>query len=349
MDTQKTPLAFFDYALPSALIAQTPCEPRDHAKLMILDRKTGAWQHKHFFEIVDFLRAGDVLVINQTKVFRARLHAQTKQGALLEIFLLRDRGDFWQTLVRPGRKVKEGDTLSFPHATFHAQALCKHQNGVVDLRFDGSSEEVLVYADQYGEVPIPPYIHTQPDACQYQTVYAKHTGSVAAPTAGFHFTHELLKSLEAKGVEVVPITLHVGLGTFRPIQTEYIEDHLLHEEWVDVAPSASAAIRKAKQEGRRVITVGTTSLRTLEGVAARFGGGLPAEGFSGEINLYIRPGFSFAIVDGLITNFHLPKSSLLVLVCAFAGRENILRAYAEAVRLKYRFFSFGDAMFIANH
>jgi len=348
MDAQKTPLSQFDYDLPPELIAQTPFEPRDHSRLMIVDRETGEWQHKQFFEMVDELRKGDVLVVNQTKVFRARLQAQTEAGILVEVFLLRDCKEYWQALFRPGRKVKEGDHLIFSKATLEAKVLLKHQDGVVDIQFDVPSLSILAYADHYGEVPVPPYIHTQPDAHQYQTVYAKDIGSVAAPTAGFHFTPELLEVIRSKGVEIVPVTLHVGIGTFRPIQTEFIEDHVMHAEWVEVTSDSAKAITQAKEEKRRIIAVGTTSLRTLEGVAKLFDGTLPSEGFSGDINLYIRPGFHFEIVNRLITNFHLPKSSLLVLVSAFAGREHILAAYKEAIHQGYRFFSFGDAMFIAR-
>ncbi|KKU40177.1 MAG: S-adenosylmethionine:tRNA ribosyltransferase-isomerase [Candidatus Uhrbacteria bacterium GW2011_GWE2_46_68] len=348
MNAQKIPLSLFDYHLPLSLIAQSPQEPRDYSRLMILDRETGVRQHKHFFDIQDELKAGDVLVINQTKVFRARLHAQTKEGVIVEIFLLRDFVTHWQTLIRPGKKVKEGDHLFFGESQIKASVLHKHTDGIVDVCFDCSSTEVLAYANQFGEVPVPPYIHAQPDPDRYQTVYADKTGSVAAPTAGFHFTSELLEAISKKGVEIVPITLHVGIGTFRPIHTEFIEDHVMHAEWVEVNPSATQIIMKAKQEGRRVIAVGTTSLRTLEGVAKMFDGTLPTEGFSGDINLYICPGFKFQIVDVLLTNFHLPKSSLLVLVSAFAGRGHILAAYREAIDQGYRFFSFGDAMLITK-
>jgi len=348
MIAQKTPLSLFDYDLPLSLIAQSPQEPRDHSRLMIVDRETGAWQHKQFFEIQDELKAGDVLVINQTKVFRARLHAQTKERASVEVFLLRDYGTHWQTLIRPGKKVKEGESLFFGESQIKASVSHKHPDGIVDISFDCSSAEVLAYANQHGEVPVPPYIHVQPDPDRYQTVYADKIGSVAAPTAGFHFTSELLEAISKKGVEIVPITLHVGIGTFRPIQTEYIEDHVMHAEWAEITSDSARAILNAKQEGRRVIAVGTTSLRTLEGVANMFGGTLPLEGFSGDINLYICPGFTFQIVDALLTNFHLPKSSLLVLASAFAGREHILAAYKEAIDQGYRFFSFGDAMFIAK-
>jgi len=336
------PTSLFDYHLPPERIAQHSIEPRDHSRLMVLDRKTGEIQHKQFLNIVDELRAGDVLVMNDTKVFRARL--ETIEG--IEVFLLRAKTEtLWETLVRPGKKVKVHDELVIGTGEDSLRGIVseKRDDGVVFVAFDRSSEEVVAFANAHGDIPIPPYVNEQIDDLQrYQTVYARQTGSVAAPTAGFHFTPELIETLKQKGVEFVFVTLHVGIGTFRPMKSETIEQHQMHSEYVSLPEETAQVINQAKQEGRRVIAVGTTTVRTLEGVAAS--GGMRS--FSGDVNLFITPGFSFQVIDGLITNFHLPKSTLLVLVSAFAGREFILRAYQEAIEHQYRFFSFGDAMFI---
>ncbi|MEK7620011.1 MAG: tRNA preQ1(34) S-adenosylmethionine ribosyltransferase-isomerase QueA [Patescibacteria group bacterium] len=383
-----TPVSLFEYELPEELIAQHSVLPRDRSRLMILDRQTGGRQHKRFFEIVDELKRGDVLVMNNTKVFRARLSAVVESSSLrgaqrrsnpsIELFLLRPRGGLWETLVKPGRHVHVGDTIRF--GDLEGKVVSK--SDVVTIDFVRSDTIVFDYAQEHGQIPIPPYVHELPEKLeQYQTVYARETGSVAAPTAGFHFTTELLQKIRAKGVEVHEVTLHVGIGTFRPMKSETLEEHKMHSEFVTIDPATAMAINYAKQEGRRVIAVGTTTVRTLEGVSklchpvfdsevaqtrgerprACRGGAegsrvLPAEGFSGDVNLFITPGFDFKVVDALITNFHLPKSTLLVLVSAFAGlpsvasakegREHVLAAYEEAVREKYRFFSFGDAMFI---
>jgi len=338
-----TPISLFSYILPPERIAQEPIEPRDHSRLMVLDRKTGAWQHRRFFEILDELRAGDLLVLNDSKVFKARLHGRV-WGKNVEVFLLRrhsvadGKQEKWETLLKPGRIVTVGEQIVFEDLV--ATVLEKKKDGVVWVSFDKPFEEVLAYTDAHGEVPTPPYVKSVlSDLSKYQTVYAKETGSVAAPTAGFHFTPRLLEKVKAKGAQIAFITLHVGIGTFRPVKTETLEVHEMHAEFVMIGSGTAGRIAAAKREGRRVIAVGTTTVRALEG------GGIE-EGKLGDVNLFITPGFEFRIIDGLITNFHLPKSTLLVLVSAFAGRESVLRAYEEAVRMGYRFFSFGDAMFI---
>lgn len=346
-----TPVSLFDYPLPEELIAQHSIQPRDHSRLMVIDRKTGEWQHKHFYDVLDELHAGDVLVMNNTKVFRARLQATVDSSSLrggqkptkqsIELFLLRPCDGAWDVLVKPGRHVHVGDTIVLGELT--GKVLSKSE--VVSVAFDVSDPSLIDYANAHGQIPIPPYVHESPQRLdQYQTVYASQTGSVAAPTAGFHFTKELLEKIRAKGVEINEVTLHVGLGTFRPMKSEVIEEHQMHSEFVTITPTTAQAINRAKQDGRRVIAVGTTTVRTLEGVAALRGDRLAP--FAGDVNLFITPGFDFRVVDALITNFHLPKSTLLVLVSAFAGREQILAAYHEAIRERYRFFSFGDAMMI---
>ncbi|MCR4313813.1 MAG: tRNA preQ1(34) S-adenosylmethionine ribosyltransferase-isomerase QueA [Candidatus Uhrbacteria bacterium] len=358
-----TSVSLFNYELPEELIAQHSVEPRDHSRLMVVDRQMGAWEHKHFYDILDELRAGDVLVMNNTKVFRARLEAivesssgrraQRRSNHSIELFLLRPRGGSWDVLVKPGRHVNVGDTLVLDGITGRVLA----KSDVVSVAFDLSDQALIDYANAHGQIPIPPYVHELPQTLeQYQTVYAQETGSVAAPTAGFHFTTELLEKIRAKGVEIHYVTLHVGLGTFRPMKSETIEEHKMHSEYVTLDSRTTIAINQARKEGRRIIAVGTTTVRTLEGVAhvmkkidpgsKKSSFPLPVEGFSGDVNLFITPGFDFRVVDALITNFNLPKSTLLVLVSAFAGREHILAVYQEAIRERYRFFSFGDAMFI---
>ena len=364
-----TPISLFSYILPPERIAQEPIEPRDHSRLMVLDRKTGAWQHRRFFEILDELRAGDLLVLNDSKVFKARLHGRV-WGKNVEVFLLRrhsvadGKQEKWETLLKPGRIVTVGEQIVFEDLV--ATVLEKKKDGVVWVSFDKPFEEVLAYTDAHGEVPTPPYVKSVlSDLSKYQTVYAKETGSVAAPTAGFHFTPRLLEKVKAKGAQIAFITLHVGIGTFRPVKTETIEEHQMHSEFVQISGETAALVNEAKKEGRRVIAVGTTTVRALESVAAATSprhslagwetrvllpsgttGGLPASGFSGDVNLFIIPGFSFRVVDALITNFHLPKSTLLVLVSALASRERVLAAYEEAIARGYRFYSFGDAMFV---
>jgi len=337
-----TDIAQFDYRLPPEQIAQHSVEPRDHSRLMILDRETGETEDRRFYEILNELRPGDLLVMNKSKVFKARLRGKVGDRGV-EVFLLRGEGNIWEALVRPGRKVTVGDQVDLFGLT--ADVAEKLPNGTVRLNMSVGFDEVFVFTEQFGEIPIPPYVEEKPETFEkYQTVYAEDVGSVAAPTAGFHFTKDLIGKLEAKGVEFAFVTLHVGLGTFRPVKVQTLEEHEMHSEFVRIDPEVAKRINTAKQEGRRVIAVGTTTVRSLEGAAKN--GRLPENGFSGDVNLFITPGYTFQIVEALITNFHLPKSTLLVLVSAFAGREHILNAYHEAIEKKYRFFSFGDAMFI---
>lgn len=328
-----TPTDLFDYDLPPSFIAQKPMEPRDHSKLLVLDRSTGAIEHRRFFELVDLLKAGDVLVFNNTKVFKSRLVVDG-----LEIFLLRERDGLWEALVKPGKKVKVGSMVDLHGLT--ATIREKREDGTVMIDFGISADAVLKFCDEQGDVPIPPYVEKTDAATKnYQTVYAKETGAVAAPTAGFHFTETLIEKLKAKRVQMEFVTLHVGLGTFRPVKTATLEEHEMHAEFVQIDAETSKRILSAKAEGRRVIAVGTTVVRALEATEAK--------PHSGDVNIFITPGYTFKIVDALITNFHLPKSTLLALVSALAGREHILAAYEEAKKNGYRFYSFGDAMFIS--
>lgn len=336
-------LTDFSYELPKELIAQHPAEPRDHARLMLYDRKTGAVEHKHFYDLVDELRAGDVLVFNDSKVIPARLYGKrVPTGGKVEVLLLTPVGeDRWEVLVKPGKKALPGTTIEFPGG-LQAEVLDRTDFGgrVVHFTYDGVFDDII---DKIGEMPLPPYIHEKmEDPNEYQTVYARERGSAAAPTAGLHFTDELLQKIRDKGVEEVFVTLHVGLGTFRPVEEENIEDHQMHSEFYSITPEAADAINRAKAEGRRIIAVGTTSIRTLESAGTT--GKLRAG--SGWTNIFIYPGFTFHIVDALVTNFHLPESTLLMLISALSTREQILHAYEIAVKEKYRFFSFGDAMFI---
>ena len=336
-------LTDFSYELPKELIAQHPAEPRDHARLMLYDRKTGAVEHKHFYDLVDELRAGDVLVFNDSKVIPARLYGKrVPTGGKVEVLLLTPVGeDRWEVLVKPGKKALPGTTIEFPGG-LQAEVLDRTDFGgrVVHFTYDGVFDDII---DKIGEMPLPPYIHEKmEDPNEYQTVYARERGSAAAPTAGLHFTDELLQKIRDKGVEEVFVTLHVGLGTFRPVEEENIEDHQMHSEFYSITPEAADAINRAKAEGRRIIAVGTTSIRTLESASTT--GTLKAG--SGWTNIFIYPGFTFHIVDALVTNFHLPESTLLMLISALSTREQILHAYEIAVKEKYRFFSFGDAMFI---
>ena len=337
-----------DYAfdLPKELIAQDPLADRSSSRMLVLHRDTGALEHRRFTDIASYLRPGDCLVLNDTKVIPARLLGVKKDtGAAVEILLLKRReADVWETLVRPGKKLRPGARVVFGDGRLEAQILEVEEDGNRLVRFfwEGIWEEVL---DSLGEMPLPPYItHKLEDKNRYQTVYARYEGSAAAPTAGLHFTQELLQKLESMGVELVYVTLHVGLGTFRPVKVDNVAEHHMHTEAYQVNEKAAAQISRAKAEGRRVICVGTTSCRTVESAA-------DAEGHisacSGSMDIFIYPGYRFRVMDGLITNFHLPESTLVMLVSAFAGREQVLNAYAEAVRQKYRFFSFGDAMFIA--
>ena len=335
----------FDYELPKELIAQDPIPDRSASRLMILDKKTGETQDRIFRDIVDELNPGDCLVINDTKVIPARLLGQREEtGGHVEVLLLkRKEGDVWECLVRPGKKCRPGTHLTFGDGRLKAEILEVVDDGdrLIHFTYDGIFEEIL---DQLGQMPLPPYItHELKDKNRYQTVYASVAGSAAAPTAGLHFTKELLQQSEAKGVRIVRITLHVGLGTFRPVKVDEVENHHMHSEIYRVTPEAAEVINRTKKEGGRVIAVGTTSCRTLES-ATGDDGILRAE--TKWTDIFIYPGYQFKMVDALITNFHLPKSTLIMLVSALAGREHILNAYQEAVRKKYRFFSFGDAMFI---
>ncbi|MDO4542328.1 MAG: tRNA preQ1(34) S-adenosylmethionine ribosyltransferase-isomerase QueA [Bacillota bacterium] len=334
----------FDYYLPENRIAQKPAAKRDQSKLLVLSKNNGTWEDKIFSQITEYFNCGDVLVINETKVIPARLFGQRATGGRVEIFLLkRLHDDVWETLVRPGKRVRVGDTISFADPNISCAILDTTESGgrIVEFHYEGIWEERL---DNVGTMPLPPYIHDyQGDMGRYQTVYANIPGSVAAPTAGLHFTPELLATLEEKGVKIAKVNLSVGLGTFRPVEVENIEDHKMHEEFYEIDSVAAATVNEAKANGGRVISVGTTSTRVLETVGSEKGYVEPCRGWT---DAYIYPGYKYKVIDGLITNFHLPKSSLLMLVSALAGRENVLRAYEHAVNSDYRFFSFGDAMLI---
>ena len=332
-----TNINLFNYDLPEEFIAQHSVEPRDHSKLMVVDRQTGQIEHEHFYDLVDELKAGDVLVFNTSKVFKARL----VDGGV-ELFLLKIKDGEIEALIKPGRKFSAGDTLHlFNHDFLIATEL--HQ-GIRVLKTDMTAAEMMKFCDHHGQVPTPPYVkEASTQEKDYQNVYAKEVGSVAAPTAGFHFTTQLLDRIKAKGVQIEYVVLHVGIGTFRPVQVDTLEEHTLHSEWVSLSADVAERLNQAKREERRVIAVGTTTTRVLEGVATAQGS---LQAYEGDVNMFITPGYQFKVIDGLITNFHLPKSTLLVLVSALAGRENILAAYEEAKKNGYRFFSFGDAMFI---
>ncbi len=335
----------FDYELPQELIAQDPIEDRSSSRLMALDKETGEVTHKVFREIVDELRAGDCLVINNTKVIPARLYGEKADtGAKVEVLLLkRGEQDIWEVLVKPGKKCRPGAELSFGGGKLRATVLevVEDGNRKIQFHYDGIFEEIL---DELGQMPLPPYItHELKDKNRYQTVYAKHEGSAAAPTAGLHFTQELLEEIKQKGVKIASVTLHVGLGTFRPVKVENVLEHHMHSEFYQVEPEEAAKINETKKAGGRVIAVGTTSCRTLESATGE--DGILRAG-SGWTEIFIYPGYRFKMIDALITNFHLPMSTLVMLVSALAGKEHILAAYNEAVKEKYRFFSFGDAMFI---
>lgn len=337
----------FDYELPQELIAQDPLAARDSSRLMVVDRFSGAVTHKIFHDMIDELRAGDCLVINDTKVIPARLYGVRQDtGALIEILLLkRHTDDVWETLVKPGKKARVGTTIVFGNGELKGtvEEIAEEGNRLIRFSYEGIFEEIL---DRLGQMPLPPYItHKLEDRNRYQTVYAKHEGSAAAPTAGLHFTKELLGRIEEKGVRIASVTLHVGLGTFRPVKEENVLEHHMHSEFYMIDEAAAACINETKRSGGRVIAVGTTSTRTLEAAAALSSDG-QLRPCSGWTDIFIYPGYSFQVIDGLITNFHLPQSTLIMLVSAFAGREHVLAAYEEAVRERYRFFSFGDAMFL---
>ena len=335
----------FYYDLPEELIAQDPLEDRTASRLLVLDRKTGAVKHKIFSDVIDYLNKGDCLVINNTRVIPARLIGEKEgTGGKVEVLLLKRRAnDVWETLVKPGKKLKPGAKITFGDGRLRAEVLevVEEGNRLVKFHYEGIFEEIL---DSLGEMPLPPYItHKLEDKEMYQTVYAKFDGSAAAPTAGLHFTKELLNKIEEKGIKIASITLHVGLGTFRPVKVDDVNNHHMHTEWYEVNAEAAEIINETKRNGGRVICVGTTSCRTIESVADE-NGYMKAK--TGETDIFIYPGYKFKVMDGLITNFHLPESTLVMLVSAFAGKENVLSAYETAVKEKYRFFSFGDAMIL---
>lgn len=337
-------LSDFDYNLPEELIAQTPLNKRDQSKLLVLDKNNGDIKHAKFYDILDMLHIGDVLVLNDTKVIPARLIGRKEEtGAVIELLLLKELGnDSWECLARPAKRLKVGTIVSFSDE-LKAEVIQKLDEGLVHVKliYQGILMEIL---DRLGEMPLPPYIHEKlNDKERYQTVYAKNVGSAAAPTAGLHFTEELLEALKNKGIEILFVTLHVGLGTFRPVEVENVLEHTMHSEYYQMSKDVADKLNKAKMEKRKIYAVGTTSTRVLETISHKY------ESFqecSGNTDIFIYPGFQFKAIDGLITNFHLPKSTLLMLVSALASRGKILAAYQEAIKNNYRFFSFGDAMFI---
>ncbi len=337
----------FDFYLPDELIAQEPISPRDHSRLLVVNRRSKQLFHKHFYEIVDFFNPGDLLVLNQTKVLPARLIGTKTTGAKVELVLLkRIKTDTWECLVKPGKKLKPGAKIYFGEGEqLTAEIIDYTDSGgrIVIFTYEGVFEEVL---DRLGQMPLPPYIHKElKEKNRYQTVYAKEQGSAAAPTAGLHFTKSLLNKLTNKGVNITFITLHVGLGTFRPVKTENVQDHKMHSEYFSINEKSAQIINDTKVKGKKIIAVGTTTVRTLESVADSRG---MIKSQKGWTDIFIYPGYKFKVVDSIITNFHLPKSSLIMLVSAFAGTELIKRAYQIAVDEKYRFFSFGDAMFLTD-
>ena len=335
----------FYYELPERLIAQTPIKERDHSRLLVLDKKTGETEHKHFFNLIEYLKAGDCLVINDTKVLPARLFGNRKDTkTVIEILLLKriDKAR-WEILVKPGKKAKIGTEIVFEEKLLTGKIvdILEEGNRIIEFEYEGIFEEIL---DKLGEMPLPPYIHEKlQDKDRYQTIYAKHLGSAAAPTAGLHFNDKLLEEIEKKDVNIARLTLHVGLGTFRPVKSEYINEHIMHSEYYELNENEANKISIAKNSGHKVIAVGTTSVRTLETIADDQGRVNKSRGWT---NIFIYPGCKFKVVDSLVTNFHLPESTLIMLVSALAGKENIMKAYREAVEKEYRFFSFGDAMYI---
>ena len=335
----------FDYYLPENLIAQTPLEKRDTSRLLVLDKKTGEIEHKHFYDIIEYLNEGDTLVLNDTKVLPARLIGEKEETiAVIEILLLKNiSGDDWECLVKPARRIKVGTIVTFGNGLLKAKCIKEEAEGIrhFTLIYSGILMEIL---EQLGTMPLPPYIHEKlADQSRYQTVYAKEIGSAAAPTAGLHFTKDLLEKIKEKGVNIAYITLHVGLGTFRPVSVDKVEEHKMHTEYYQMSKETAELLTKTKENHKRIISVGTTSTRTLETIMTKYN---EFKECSGWTNIFIYPGYEFKAIDALITNFHLPKSTLVMLVSALAGRENILNAYKTAVNEEYRFFSFGDAMLI---
>ena len=338
--------ADFDFDLPEELIAQTPLEKRDASRLLVVDKETGAFSDQHFDQIIDQLQPGDALVMNNTRVLPARLYGiKPETGGHVELLLLKNiQGDDWEVLAKPAKRLRVGAQISFGDGRLTATVVeeLDHGGRIVRFGYEGIFLEVL---ESLGEMPLPPYIHEKlADRERYQTVYAKENGSAAAPTAGLHFTEELLEQIAAKGVKLVYLTLHVGLGTFRPVSVDSLDDHEMHSEFYSLSEEAAQTLRQVKANGGRVIAVGTTSIRTLETIGSKFQGQIQAD--SGWTNIFIKPGYDWKVVDAFSTNFHLPKSTLVMLVSAFAGRSLTLKAYEHAIAERYRFFSFGDAMFI---
>lgn len=338
--------ADFDFDLPEELIAQTPLEKRDASRLLVVDKETGAFSDQHFDQIIDQLQPGDALVMNNTRVLPARLYGiKPETGGHVELLLLKNtQGDDWEVLAKPAKRLRVGAQISFGDGRLTATVIeeLEHGGRIVRFSYEGIFLEVL---ESLGEMPLPPYIHEKlADRERYQTVYAKENGSAAAPTAGLHFTEELLEQIAAKGVKLVYLTLHVGLGTFRPVSVDSLDDHEMHSEFYSLSEEAAQTLRQVKANGGRVIAVGTTSIRTLETIGSKFQGQIQAD--SGWTNIFIKPGYDWKVVDAFSTNFHLPKSTLVMLVSAFAGRSLTLKAYEHAIAERYRFFSFGDAMFI---
>ena len=343
-------LSEFDYELPEELIAQFPTQKRDFSRMLVLDKKIGAHEHKHFYDIVDYLDENDILVLNNTRVIPARLFAQRATGAHIEIFLLKEvKKHHWEVLLRPAKRVKIGDILKVSK-DLSVEAVEKYESGkaLVRLIYDGDIFEIL---DRVGKIPLPPYIERKMtdseldklDYERYQTVYSKNKGSVAAPTAGLHFTEEILEKLKAKGVQICYVTLNVGLGTFKPVNTENIEDHKMDNEVFEIGEEAAKIISDGIKNGKRIVAVGTTTTRTLETTFQKYG---EIKAVKDSSEMFIYPGYEFKVIDALITNFHLPKSTLIMLVSALAGKDNIFNAYKEAIAQKYRFYSYGDCMFI---
>ncbi len=335
----------FDFDLPERLIAQTPLKKRDASKFLVLDKETGDIEHRHFTDVLDYLEPGDVLVLNDTKVIPARLYGHKEDtNAAIEILMLKDLGsDVWQVLCKPAKRVKEGTVISFGDGRLKAKCTAVLEDGIRHLKllYEGILLEIL---DELGEMPLPPYIHEKlTEKNRYQTVYAKYEGSAAAPTAGLHFTEDLLHKIKEKGILITTVTLHVGLGTFRPVAVDDVKSHKMHSEEYHMSKETADILNKAKEEHRRIISVGTTSVRTLETIMNLYG---TFKECHGNTEIFIYPGYKFKAIDALITNFHLPKSTLVMLVSALAGKENILNAYKEAIEKEYRFFSFGDSMFI---
>ncbi|WFC02167.1 tRNA preQ1(34) S-adenosylmethionine ribosyltransferase-isomerase QueA [Lactiplantibacillus pentosus] len=336
----------FDYDLPHELIAQTPIKKRDSSRLLELDRKTGEMQDKHFYDIIDQLNPGDAVVMNNSRVMPARLYGvKPETGGHAEVLLLHNtEGDEWETLMKPAKRAKVGTVISFGDGKLTATVTAEKEDGIrmIEFHYDGIFMEIL---ESLGETPLPPYIKEKlDDPDRYQTVYAKENGSAAAPTAGLHWTKELLQKVQEKGVKLVYLTLHVGLGTFRPVEEDNIDDHKMHSEFYRLDEDAAKTLNEVRQNGGRIIATGTTSIRTLETIGSKFDGEIKPD--SGWTDIFIKPGYQWKVVDAFITNFHLPKSTLVMLVAAFTGRDMILKAYQHAIDEKYRFFSFGDAMFI---